>query len=380
MNLRIPELTRFGEVASPSKYADVPGDHFIFISDVMGSTKAIQNGRYKEVNYVGASSIIALINAIKPKEAHYSFGGDGATFIVPPSEETRATEALIAAREAARPFGMNLRLGKVPVFEIKKCGATVQIAKFRVTDQFSQTILNGSGIALAEDWVKAGKYNLPETATDVVGDFSGLECRWQPVKSVRGFMVAVLVQSCRAVPAQVEEDYLEFIEFAQSLMPTPNPLSLSQLRLSMGPKPYLQEARLNQVSLRARFWQFVKIYSGTILVSGLWCSLTKAAGDKYKLELMAQSDYRKFDGMLRMVLDLGKNELSRLIDYLEEKSSQGRLVYGHHVSQSALITCLVFNRSEGRHFHFVDGNDGGYAMAAKQFKERFAQLRPAAAR
>jgi hypothetical protein len=33
------------------------------------------------------------------------------------------------------------------------------------------------------------------------------------------------------------------------------------------------------------------------------------------------------------------------------------------------MTCLVFDR-DGRQVHFVDGADGGYALAAKKMKER----------
>ena len=56
-------------------------------------------------------------------------------------------------------------------------------------------------------------------------------------------------------------------------------------------------------------------------------------------------------------------------DYLEKKFQEGRLVYGFHVSDRALMTCLVFDR-DGRQVHFVDGADGGYALAAKKMKER----------
>ena len=33
------------------------------------------------------------------------------------------------------------------------------------------------------------------------------------------------------------------------------------------------------------------------------------------------------------------------------------------------MTCLVFDRN-GHHLHFVDGADGGYALAATEFKAR----------
>jgi hypothetical protein len=48
-------------------------------------------------------------------------------------------------------------------------------------------------------------------------------------------------------------------------------------------------------------------------------------------------------------------------------------VYGLHVTDHALMTCLVFNYS-GKHLHFIDGADGGLFLAAKQFKERAAKM------
>ena len=33
------------------------------------------------------------------------------------------------------------------------------------------------------------------------------------------------------------------------------------------------------------------------------------------------------------------------------------------------VTCVVFERL-GRQIHFIDGNDGGYARAARALKER----------
>jgi hypothetical protein len=36
------------------------------------------------------------------------------------------------------------------------------------------------------------------------------------------------------------------------------------------------------------------------------------------------------------------------------------------------MTCYVHDVNDGNHIHFVDGGDGGYAMAARELK---AQLR-----
>jgi hypothetical protein len=38
------------------------------------------------------------------------------------------------------------------------------------------------------------------------------------------------------------------------------------------------------------------------------------------------------------------------------------------------MTCLVFSLDSHEHVHFIDGSDGGFAMAAVGFKERLRAL------
>jgi hypothetical protein len=55
---------------------------------------------------------------------------------------------------------------------------------------------------------------------------------------------------------------------------------------------------------------------------------------------------------------------------LESHAQQGILRYGVHRSDSALMTCLVFNLDNSEHIHFVDGSDGGFTAAAKNMKAK----------
>ena len=43
------------------------------------STRAIAEGRYKDVNMIGAACINAVLNISRKKSVPYVFGGDGAT-------------------------------------------------------------------------------------------------------------------------------------------------------------------------------------------------------------------------------------------------------------------------------------------------------------
>ena len=70
-------------VADGNNYHDVPDDWLVVVSDIKGSTKAIVSGRYKEVNILGGSSIIPVLNCIKNVEIPFVFGGDGESFVIP---------------------------------------------------------------------------------------------------------------------------------------------------------------------------------------------------------------------------------------------------------------------------------------------------------
>jgi Protein of unknown function (DUF3095) len=95
---------------------------------------------------------------------------------------------------------------------------------------------------------------------------------------------------------------------------------------------------------------------------------------KYRDELVDNSDFRKFDGMLRMVIDGTDNQASQLEQFLQAENRQGHLVFGMHKSKQALVTCIVRSFT-GNHMHFVDGSDGGYALAARGLKAQLASLK-----
>ena len=155
-----------------------------------------------------------------------------------------------------------------------------------------------------------------------------------------------------------------------------SPVAENRLRFTGFWGDYSVEARIrSQVKAGSAYVAAHQRARKQTLVGNLLGSVGLSAGGfngrRYKSELVANSDYRKFDEMLRMVVDLNKAEQYRFESKLAAEHRAGRLVYGMHRSPAALVTCLV-RSYDGDHVHFVDGSDGGYALAAKQLKAQLA--------
>jgi hypothetical protein len=95
--------------------------------------------------------------------------------------------------------------------------------------------------------------------------------------------------------------------------------------------------------------------------------------DKYAQAMKSHSDFRKFDDILRMVIDCTADEVHKITQFLELQYSENRIYYGTHESDDCLMTCYVNGLNDGEHIHFIDGGNGGYALAAKQYKAQIVK-------
>jgi hypothetical protein len=381
---RLPPISDFDAVTEADAYHDAPESWYVALSDVRGSTKAIEAGRYRDVNALGVASIVAVCNALPGIDLPYVFGGDGSTLLVPGTHLDACVGALRGVTRLARSaYGLELRAGIVPLAELARAGHTVRVARYQLSSHVCLAMFSGTGLPAAERWLK----DPARAATCLVQDegnadvsVEGFECRWQPVHSRRDAIVSLLVQG-RSLSdeqnARIYREVLRVLSEAQSLDDS-HPLSASGLALSLLGGDYSTEARLLSGSTagpdyeRASREARKKSRIGRVLI-GLGASAGGFDGARYKSELIDNTDFRKFDGTLRMVLDLGELDIERLTHYLELERAAGRLYYGIHRAPSALVTCYVRSYA-GNHLHFVDGADGGYALAAKALKAQLAAL------
>lgn len=381
----LPVFCDFAGFSDFSAYTDVPDDWTIMISDVVGSTGAIKAGRYKDVNMVGAASITAVLNVCGEIPVPFVFGGDGGIVLVPSQLYEPAARALCALRDKSDEiFGLTLRVGAIPVSTVRAQGQSVTIRKFELSAGNFLAMFAGGGIELADKLLKDKRSDNPyllQSSGDVgEPDLEGLSCRWEPLQATNGKMLTMMIKA-QAKTAKQENDDLDAIMTAieAELGERPQnaaPVSASSLRFRWPPRGLMQEARMGGGGLA--YWRRLSWVVFSSLVQ-LWCErFTTKIGPydarKYAGEMQTNTDFRKFDGILRMVLDVDEGQVARITRYLDEQMAHGKLVYGMHLADTALMTCMVFNLEQSEHVHFVDGSDGGFAMAAVDFKQRMSGL------
>src|SRR5438876_6530380 len=151
----LPVFDEFAGITDPARYQPLPDDWHVVVADVQGSTAAIARGLYKHVNVVGAASITAVLNAVRPLEVPFVFGGDGATLCVPASVVGPVRQALMATRlMAEREFHLPLRVGMVPMPHIRRGGQDVLVARWRISPHCTQAVFSGGGLPFAEACIK----------------------------------------------------------------------------------------------------------------------------------------------------------------------------------------------------------------------------------
>jgi hypothetical protein len=382
----LPCVDNFSDVANPSIYTELPDDWLVAVSDVKDSTRAIQQGGYKKVNLLGASSIIAILNLNKSFSLPFIFGGDGASICIPGSLLQQTRQSLVATKLMAKDvYGIELRVGIVPLSYIKEQGFNVMVARCRLSDTHSQAAFTGGGLQFSEECIKetvSGKlFCLHEGDAEPIADFSGLECRWMNVPSVHGEVLTLIVQAMGPSVKKKNETYSRLIEKVENIFGTDaamSPVRAVDLSMSLSERQLSGESNIRSYGkgtlFRIWYWFTIRyrILLGSILMRMKWKTKQTNWGD-YKNRLVANTDFKKFDDKLRQVISCSVGQRKLLQTYLENKFRAGELVYGLHTAPNALVTCLIYNY-HADHIHLVDSDNGGYAVAAARLKEQLKEI------
>lgn len=341
-------------------YKKIPEDWYIIITDVKGSTKAIEAGLYKDVNVIGVCSIIAVKNSCDEVDVPFIFGGDGATLFIPPEKIERVKKALsVTKKKSIDEFKLNLRVSIIPVSEIIKHGCEIQIAKMKLSSTANIALAKGNGLALAEKMTKeSDRYEL-SGISGYQEEHEGLECRWSPIESKNGEMLTIIIQAT----GNNYNVYSEILADVYKIVPDMGIVELDKLNIDFPPQHYFKEIQMKNSGPRKYFMFFIGLF--WVAFQSVFVKFLKK-NNTYLNDLTKNTDFIKFDDNLRMVIDVSIEQKLRLILLLEASRQQQKIFYGTHASKTALMTCFV--KSNTDHIHFVDGGSGGYALAAKQLK------------
>ena len=367
----IPVFRGFTKLMDPALYSPLPTDWSIGVADIVESTKAIAQARYKAVNMAGAAVIAAVTNALDGREFPFVFGGDGASFAVSPHDLECARDALAATAAWVREdLDLVMRVALVPVAAVRAQGLDVRVARFGPSTNLSYAMFSGGGLGWAETAMKRGEFAVEVAPSGTQPDLTGLSCRFEEIPSARGLILSVLVLPTRGGDSgafrKLIEDIIALVERSPDAgRPVPPggpalrwpPAGLEfEVRAQRGGPLFTRRAAV----LAHTLFAYIIMRYG-ISVGGF-------VPKTYVQQVVESSDFRKYDDGLRMILDCSPELERALTQRLSQAASAGLARYGLHRQDAAMMTCFTPSALRSDHVHFIDGARGGYASAATALK------------
>jgi hypothetical protein len=343
----------------------IPADWHVIITDIKGSTSAVQSGQHQTVNLVATGSIVAVLNiSFKANiTIPFFFGGDGATFIVPPAVKDSAMHALqLYKQHTIDNFNLELRVGCIPVKDIYAAGHELKVTKFNSSGNFSIPIILGDGLSYAEGLIKGENYQHPDLLSyENELDLSGMQCRWDRIKPPENNheVLTLIVSAAQGIhQAAAYRDVILYIDEIYGSPEKRQPISVARLRLKA------TFTRLG-LEIRARFgrMKFLSLIQTWFTTSLGYLYFQTKPGKTYLSRLVEMSDTLVIDGKINTVISGTEQQRLLLEAALNTLEQAGHIRYGFYVSRESIMSCYVRDMKDD-HIHFVDGAEGGYTKAA----------------
>lgn len=358
-------------LADESLFTAIPEDWHVIITDIKGSTGAVMGGRHQDVNLIAAGSIVTVLNIAYALNitVPFFFGGDGATFIVPPSLIDRLMEALALYRaNTQNNFNLELRTGTVPIGAIYAKGHSISIARFSNSVSFSIPIVLGSGLDYAEKIIKGDDYLMSaHKPQETELDLNGMQCRWDTIPPPRNKeeIVTLLIIS-RDVEQQSEvfRKVLQKIDELYGTQEMRQPISVARLKLKTTFSRLSTEMRVQLGKIK-----WFELFKNWLVTFSWYIYFNTNKGKSYLKSMVEMSDTLVIDGKINTVITGTIAQRTSLQQLLDQMETDSEIIYGLHISNASIMSCYVRNL-EDDHIHFVDGSDGGYTKAAKVLKEK----------
>jgi hypothetical protein len=355
----------------PDLFMDVPRNWYVVITDIKGSTGAVFGGRHEDVNLVATGSIVSVLNIAFGLNVTvpFFFGGDGATFIIPPTIIDRVMQALASYKiNTLNTFNLELRTGIVAVEQIYSQDHHLHIAKFSSSASFAIPVVLGNGLNYAEQLIKGDDALLSKhpAQTDEL-DLSGMQCRWDRVAPPLDKEEIVTLLVVARDGARQSSSFSKVMNKIDELYGSPQsrqPISVAQLKLKTTFSSLSAEMRFRLGQIK--WLELVKTWL-TMLYGYVY--FRTQSGRKYLKSLVEMADTLVIDGKINTVISGTIKQRKALQQALDELEQGGAILYGLHISSASIMSCYVRDLEDG-HIHFVDGSEGGYTQAAKILKAK----------
>lgn len=358
------------------KYIVAPNDWLIVITDIKNSTGAVAEEKFQEINFIAAGCIVTVLNIVQKHglEIPYVYGGDGATFLIPP---TFALEILGALRtvqkQALEEFKLGLRLGAVPVSAMRSKNYEVLVAKTRI-ENHDVALFKGQALEEAENCIKKqNMYLVGDEYPYQQVDLSGLECDWRRIAPQRtgDEVVCYLIRSSNMKDHdRIIGECLRELEIIYGDLQTRHPTVHSRRRPGLHYATLMKMLRLAGTSSHRQKMFMQSIISVNYRLHNLMSRVPFIGSLMYKnIPEGFSSDTLKITGTLMTVVSGSKKQRELFAAFLKSKEEFKDLSFGYYAAPAAVTTCYVHEGIE-KYIQFVDGYGGGYTKAASMFKSK----------
>lgn len=370
----IEPMETLGELTLPGRFIEPPGDCWVIMTDVVGSTQAISEGRYRDVNLVGAAAIPALIEGLG-EEVPYIFNGDGALLLITSVQKLLAQEILAGLVHLAEAnFGLKLRVGFFKIEELRQQGYQLEIGRLRLFESKSLAQFRGSMVSELDRLLRLPTTKLIEAdslAAETLA-LNNLSCRWHKQPARNGNILSILLQPAKdsASPIKAFLNLLDSI--TQGKLASLNPVSIDLAKYYSVIEAIRNERRMHASLVSRAFIRRLVSIMVSIPLFKWGVSKRYDWAENYLRQLANHSDFHKLDEALRLVIECTDQQKELIFNHLKEAQERGEIFFGIHRSEHVQLTCYVESLGDAAHVHFVDGSDGGYVAAANMLKKQLA--------
>lgn len=222
--------------------------------------------------------------------------------------------------------------------------------------------------------MKRGAFAVTPAPPGTQPDLSGLSCRFELMPSSRGLILSVLVLPAAGANTQAYRKLIEdIIALTERSPDAGRPVPAGGPVLQWPPQGLGYEVRAARGG--PLFARWVRVIGRTLFVYAVirfGISIGGFVPRLYTQQVVENSDFRKYDDALRMILDCTEELAQELERRLSDAAAQGIVRYGLHRQDAAMMTCFTPSAIRPDHVHFIDGAQGGYASAATALKSALA--------